>query len=127
MAGDYGNEGDLVPDNMQQDQSEGEGGYCIEIYVGPDNQVQSVSVEQKDAEEAAEKAQSEDGMQVGDIKQALSLVMQIHKNSGQLPDTGGEMPDEGQQEQDELMQGYGNGNIRGTGGMPMRKVFKGNV
>lgn len=126
MAEGYDGDGSISPDNMQQMDEQEQGGYCIEIYVSADNQVQSVSVEQKDAEEAAEKEQSEDGMQVGDIKQALSLAMQIHQNKGQLPE-GAQVQDDGQQEQDDLMEGYGNGNIRGNGSMPVRKVFRGNV
>lgn len=122
MAGDYGDGGDLVPDNAEQ-----QGGYCIEIYVGPDNKVQSVSVEQKSQEDAEEGEGGDEGqemgVQVSDIRQALDVAMQIHKNNGSLD--GAQPTGASEQEDSDLAEGYGNGNIRGA--MPIRKVFRGNV
>jgi len=60
-------------------------GYVIEIYVGADNSL-SVNVEDASAEgaEGAEPA----GQPVQSIRDAVSLVLDIFKNAGQMQDGG---------------------------------------
>jgi len=64
----------------QSAESDQEGGYCIEIYVGPGNRVMSVGVEQKPADGFDAQGTGHD---VQDIKQALDMAMQIYQSGGQ--------------------------------------------
>lgn len=135
MAGDYGNGGDLVPDNEGKE----EGGYCIKIYVGADNQVKGVAVKREHempmgGEEggqagAAGAPEQEAEMEmmtkvpVDSIEGALALVQQAYESQGQLP-TGGEGMERGDAMAD-MMQGYGKGGLRGQSeGMGIKKVFR---
>lgn len=115
MAGDYGNGGDLTPDNEQGE----EGGYCIEIYVGPDNQVKGVKVEQKMMEGGTE-MEMEAKMPAGSIDEALSAAKGIYESGGKMD---GQMRQESAQ--DATMRGYGRGSFANQqgGGMGVRKVF----
>lgn len=101
---------------MEQEQEAGQGGYCIEIYVGPDNQVQSVGVEMKPAE--GFNAQGT-GRDVTDIEQALGMAMEIYQSGGQMDEPGAQ-PEESPE--DAMMRGY-NGPSGQRRGMGVNKVF----
>lgn len=100
---------------MEQEGSE-QGGYCIEIYVGPDNQVQSVGVEMKPAE--GFNAQGT-GRDVDHIEDALAMVMQIYEAGGQVGEPGAQ-PEESPE--DAMMRGY-NGPSGQRRGMGVNKIF----
>lgn len=136
MAGEYGDGGDLVPDNEGKE----EGGYCIKIYVGADNQVKSVAVKseselpEQDAQggqAGAAGAPAEGGevemmtrVPVDSIEGALALAQQAYDAQGQLPTDGAGGMQQGDAMAD-MMQGYGKGGLRGQNeGMGIRKVFR---
>lgn len=103
---------DMYEDNDAPEQKEPQGGYCIKIYVGADNQVQSVAVKQKEAEEAGE---SQDrGQPVQSIEEAMQAAMRIYQAGGDMQ--GQESPE------DAAMRGYAgpSGMRKGVG---LRKVF----
>ncbi len=121
-------------------ESSPQGGYCIEIYVSADGKPQSVNVETMDDESAegqdpmqgqrgmdqgdmdGEPAPSKDkGVPVGSLEEAMSMVQEIIKSQGQMPE------DQGSPE-DQMMKGYGKGSISSNrGGLPVRKVFSGGM
>ena len=121
---------------MDQDmgQEQGQGGYCIEIYVGADGRPQSVNVEQKGADEdmppmpdAPPPPHEEKGVPVKSMEEAMQIVQQIVQNQGGMPE-GGKPPHDPKQEHDELMEGYGKGSYAAQQqGMPINRVFKGNM
>lgn len=115
MEGDYGNGGEMAQDNGQKE----EGGYCIEIYVGADNQVKGVKVEQKMMEGGAE-MEVEAKMPAKSIDEALSAAKGIYESGGKMD---GQMSQESAQ--DATMRGYGRGSFANQqgGGMGVRKVF----
>lgn len=101
------------------------GGYCIEIYVGADNQVKAVKVEQKAMQGDAE-MEVEAKMPVASIDEAIQAAQAIYEAQGKLDPQmmQGAMAARAEaQENDEMMEGYGRGNIRGNGRMPVGKVF----
>lgn len=102
-----------------------EGGYCIEIYVGADNQVKGVKVEQKGMQDGAE-MEVEAKMPASSIEEALQVAQSIYQSGGKM-EAGmmeGAMAARAQEQEDaDLDEGYGRGNIRGPGRMPVRKVF----
>lgn len=122
MDDNYANGAPPPPEGQPQ------GGYCIEIYVGPDNQVQSVKAERKPAPppmgDDKEFASSPDQEQsVGSIDDALEMARQIYEDGGQSAQPSGE-----DQEHADLMEGYGKGSYRAQrGGLPVRKVFRGDM
>jgi hypothetical protein len=80
-------------------------GYCIEIYVGPDNQVQSISVQRKDGEEQEGHGS---GQPVSSIDEALQAARQLYEQGG----AGTRSDDLG------AMDGYrGNGQRRNVAGI----------
>lgn len=117
-----------APMDQGMPQEQGQGGYCIEIYVGADGRPQSVNVETMDEDMGEDQhggpdgmpdmAQSEEkGVPVASLEDAMSMVKQIVQNQGQMP------PDQGTAE-DQMMQGYGKGGVGAKrGGLPVRKVF----
>jgi hypothetical protein len=122
MAGDYGNGGDLVPDNGDMGPQDEQGGYCIEIYVGADNQVNGVKVEQKMMMEGGE-METETKMPVQSIDEALSMAKGIYESGGQMHGGDmGQMQGQGSAEQSQ-MKGYGRGSFANQQGVPVRKVF----
>lgn len=126
--------------SMGQDQ---QGGYCIEIYIGANGQPTSVNVETMDDEGAEEQGsgmqgmdqgdmdgqgagESDKGVPVGSLEEAMSMVKQIVQNQGSMPDGSGGQ-DDGSAE-DQMMQGYGKGGVGARrSGLPVRKVFSGGM
>ncbi len=88
-------------------------GYCIEIYVGPDNQVQSVGVSREP------KQHDDSALQLGNtsIEQSLLLVRDIIEAGGELPTDGGMA----QQDMADALEGYGRGGLRGV---PVQNVLR---
>lgn len=76
--------------DQSQDQGQGDGGYCIEIYVGPGNRVMSIEVEPKSQDDQDETGEENSGTEVHDIKQALDMAMQIYQSGGQMDATQGQ-------------------------------------
>ena len=118
--------------NMPPEQ--GQGGYCIEIYVGADGQPQSVNVEQKgmDEDEGMMPAHGEGhdegkGVPVTSMDEAMAIVQQIVEKQGAMPE-GGKPPHDPEQEMRELQSGYGKGSYAAQQrGMPLGKVFQGDM
>lgn len=105
--------------NGDDDQHE-EGGYCIEIYVGADNQVKGVKVEQKSMQGDAS-IEMEASMPAQSIDEALSAAQGIYEAGGKIDGTMSQ-----ESAEDSTMRGYGRGSFANQqgGGMGVRKVFK---
>lgn len=81
---------------MQEDQKTDGESYCIEIYVGPGNQVQSVKVEQKQGSQPNDhddygaapsdmgQPSHDEGMQVKSIDEALQTAARIYESGGKM-------------------------------------------
>lgn len=130
-------------DDMNQQQigdnpdAASQGGYCIEIYVGADGKPTSVNVESQDEEGTEDQGMQnamggaqddqnepqggDKGVPVASMQEAMSMIHEIIRNQGQMPQDQGTP-------QDQMMQGYGKGSITSQrGGLPVRKVFSGGM
>jgi hypothetical protein len=74
-------------EGAEQGQAQG-GGYCIEIHVKPDGSL-SVSTEPENEEYAEDGGQQDMGKPAANIKEALTMALEIFKADGQMPDDGG--------------------------------------
>ncbi len=95
--------------------ADGQAGYCIEIYVSPDNQVQSVGVSQrpKDAEGVGR-----------DVEALRRRCRWCRKSSNPAGRCLWATPIRGPSAHDQMMQGYGQGSLSSAGrGLSVRKVF----
>ena len=101
-------------DAGMQENGKEEDGYCIEIYVGADNQVKAVKVEQKSMGDVEIEAK----MGVGSIDEALSAAKGIYEAGGQLQGQPGQESAEESQ-----LRGYGKGSFANQRGLPVNKVF----
>lgn len=98
----------------EHEREEEAGGYCIKLYVGPDNKVRSVTVSEKP--ESGEEGQ-EQGQDAGSLAEAFEMVETIIEQRA-----GGQSMQDERGDMDAAMSGYAgpSGQHRGMG---IKRVF----
>jgi len=79
---------EMMGDEMMPEQESG-AGFSVELYVGADGSM-SVNVESGEEEAQQHGGEMPTGTPVASLEEAITKIIEIVKNGGQMPDTAGE-------------------------------------